>query len=108
MKVKKEAAHARFTAGFAPEVIDKWTAMVEAWDSDPQKPNPYEEVGKGSFSWLSICHLLLLFVLASTMAQVRHELAEEELVKARQGVGPIHDVSPNKFLQAGLELEEQQ
>jgi hypothetical protein len=47
MKVKKEAAHARFTAGFAPEVVEKWAAMVDAWDSDSQNPNPYEEVGRG-------------------------------------------------------------
>jgi hypothetical protein len=43
-----------------------------------------------------------------TMAQVRRELAEEELEKAKQGPAPLHDVSPNMFLQVGLELEEQQ
>jgi hypothetical protein len=47
MKIKKMAAHARFTAGFDPEVVERWSAMVDAWDLDPQKPNPYEEVGKG-------------------------------------------------------------
>ena len=42
------------------------------------------------------------------MAQVRRELAEEELDRAKQGFAPVHDVLPNMFLQVGLELEEQQ
>jgi hypothetical protein len=42
------------------------------------------------------------------MAQVRLELAEEELADARSGSDNLHDVSPNKFLQQGLDLEEQQ
>jgi len=42
------------------------------------------------------------------MAQIRCELAEEELEKAKHGSAPIHEVSPSTFLQVGLELEEQQ
>jgi len=42
------------------------------------------------------------------MAQVRLELAGEELDKASKGTLPLHDVSPNNFLRIGLELEEQQ
>jgi hypothetical protein len=47
-------------------------------------------------------------VSASTLAQVRLELAEEELENSKKGMTPIHDVSPNIFLQTGLELEEHQ
>jgi hypothetical protein len=42
------------------------------------------------------------------MAQVRLELANEELVEAKKGSELSHEVSPNVFLQVGLELEEQQ
>ena len=42
------------------------------------------------------------------MAQVRLELAEEELRNSEAGIISSHDVSVNVFLQIGLELEEQQ
>jgi hypothetical protein len=42
------------------------------------------------------------------MTQVRLELANEELAEAKLGAELSHEVSPNTFLQIGLELEEQQ
>ena len=42
------------------------------------------------------------------MDQVRLEMAKEEMEETRQGSIQAHDVSPNIFLQLGLELEEQQ
>ena len=42
------------------------------------------------------------------MAQLRLELAEEELAEIAAGSSPLHDVSLNVFLQLGLDLEEQQ
>ena len=42
------------------------------------------------------------------MAQVRLELAHEELESAKTGISPAHEISPSAFLQTGLELEEQQ
>ena len=47
MKIKHEELLARFTAKFSPDVIDKWTKMIEAWDLDHSKPNPYEEPENG-------------------------------------------------------------
>ena len=108
LKIRQEAVFAQFTAKFAPEVVDRWAAMIDAWETDHQKPNPYEDVGKGRLSLLVLIYLALILVLASTMAQVRLELAEEELDKAKRGSAPNHDILPNVFLQLGLELEEQQ
>jgi hypothetical protein len=42
------------------------------------------------------------------MAQVKLELNLEELADTKQGILPLHNVSPNVFLTIGLELEEQQ
>jgi hypothetical protein len=42
------------------------------------------------------------------LAQVKLELSKEEMEDAKQGIMPIHDVSPNVFLAIGLELEDQQ
>jgi hypothetical protein len=47
MKIKQEAILAQFTAKFAPDVVEKWAVMIDDWELDPEKPNPYEEVGKG-------------------------------------------------------------
>jgi hypothetical protein len=43
-----------------------------------------------------------------TMANIRLELAKEELEEAKMGAELAHNISPNIFLQVGLELEEQQ
>jgi hypothetical protein len=42
------------------------------------------------------------------MTQVKTELTLEELSDAKQGILPLHDMSPNTFLSIGFELEEQQ
>jgi hypothetical protein len=47
MKIKHGILLARFTAKFAPDVIEKWTRMVELWDEDHSQPNPYEEPENG-------------------------------------------------------------
>jgi len=50
MKIKHTSILAKFTAKFSPEAVNRWNAMVEAWDTDQEKPNPYEEeFGKGMF-----------------------------------------------------------
>jgi len=54
MKLKQEAILAQFTARFAPEVVDKWSKVIDDWDVDPEKPNPYEEVGTGRVSLSSL------------------------------------------------------
>jgi hypothetical protein len=47
MKVKHEGLLAQFSAKFEPQVLDKWLGMIEAWDIDSTRPNPYEEPAKG-------------------------------------------------------------
>jgi hypothetical protein len=42
------------------------------------------------------------------MAEVRLELAKEEMKEAEGGHMQLHETSPNVFLQIGMELEEQQ
>ena len=43
-----------------------------------------------------------------SMADVRLELAKEEMQEANGGHMQLHETSPNIFLQIGLELEDQQ
>ncbi|KAJ7494547.1 hypothetical protein B0H11DRAFT_2155926 [Mycena galericulata] len=82
----QEDSLATFTENQA-EHIPEWKAMVDAWDADHSKPNPYEHPKTGV-----------------TEHDVRLELALEEALDG----APIHDVTPSQFVLAGLDLEEQQ
>jgi len=46
MKAKHGDLLSMFSAKFTPEVVNQRTAMIEAWDLDSSKPNPYEESEK--------------------------------------------------------------
>ncbi|KAJ7036483.1 hypothetical protein C8F04DRAFT_1210089 [Mycena alexandri] len=73
------------------EHVPQWKAMVEAFEADASKPNPYEipKTGKSEHD-------------------VRLECAEEEAAAQQDGIPAIHNVSPSAFVLAGLDLEEQQ
>jgi len=43
MRKKQQEIYNQMTVTFPPEVIEKWTAMVNKWEDDPTSPNPYEE-----------------------------------------------------------------
>ena len=36
-----------FSVEFPPDVISQWVEMIEAWNADPSRPNPYEEIENG-------------------------------------------------------------
>lgn len=39
--------HHDFESALDSEVISQWTQMVEAWEADRTKQNPYERQGEG-------------------------------------------------------------
>ena len=43
MKFKHETILTHFTAKFSPDVMETWITMINAWDLDHTKRNPYEE-----------------------------------------------------------------
>ncbi|KAJ7164569.1 hypothetical protein C8R43DRAFT_1122450 [Mycena crocata] len=71
--------------------VPVWRAMVEAFEADPKKPNPYEAPFRG----LSEASVLLQFT-------------QEEAAETTAGVPSIHNVSPSSFIAAALEVEDQQ
>ncbi|KAJ7670794.1 hypothetical protein DFH06DRAFT_1267265 [Mycena polygramma] len=81
---------ATFTENQA-EHVEGWKAMVETFEADATKPNPYELPKSGI-----------------TENDVRLQLAREEALEQATGILPIHNVSPSAFMLAGLDLEEQQ
>jgi hypothetical protein len=59
MRKKHKDILARFTAKFSPGIVEKWDTMIDAWDLDQTKLNPYEESCKGL--------LLVIFLFFSTV-----------------------------------------
>lgn len=43
MRMKHQEAFLLFSSTFLPSTIAKWSKMVEEWETDRTKPNPYEE-----------------------------------------------------------------
>jgi hypothetical protein len=56
MKVRHEELLEDFSAEFPPEVIQRWTKNIEAWNADPSNPNPYEDVESGMMLRLLSSH----------------------------------------------------
>ncbi|KAJ7453814.1 hypothetical protein FB451DRAFT_1342514 [Mycena latifolia] len=79
----------------APEAVETWRAMAEAWEEDGDKPNPFETVRKEE-------HL----------AQVRKDLAAEAAAREEAGKEDEGDVRGDmhitELIAMGLQLEEQQ
>ncbi|KAF7970236.1 hypothetical protein HWV62_24724 [Athelia sp. TMB] len=91
MRNKSAAAFEKFNGRFPPEVADAWRQQVTAWNKDHRQKNPYEEPKP-----------------TITLASVMYELAMEEAAETNRGSPQLHEMSPSRFIQQGLDLEEQQ
>jgi len=47
MSVKQTTTFNQLSTTFSPDDVQKWEAMVSAWNVDPKKPNPYAELKSG-------------------------------------------------------------
>lgn len=109
MRQKHREAFDTFSNTFSPRTILQWTKMVEAWLGDRTKPNPYEEPSNSESQMFACCFSLLNFgSLATTLQDVRLELAKEDADAMVAGATQPHSTSPTAFLMKGLELEESQ
>ncbi|KAJ7754817.1 hypothetical protein B0H16DRAFT_1458854 [Mycena metata] len=71
--------------------VPAWKTMVEAFEADPNKPNPYKNTTPGI-----------------TEADVLLSLENDEAKRVENGIPSISTVSPSSFVAAGLDLEDQQ
>lgn len=53
MTQEHKARHAELTGTFSTDVIQKWEAMVAAWNNDPRSTNPYTEPVMSMFIYRS-------------------------------------------------------
>ena len=108
MSSKQRQVADDFTATFPRETIQAWGLMVEEWEADPSKPNPYVLTEKGGFSgWNQHTYLTVHFI-GSKVSEARLRLTEEEAAEAERGTTAPHKVSASVFVRMGLELEDQQ
>ena len=47
MSIHQAEVFDRFSATFSPAAIKKWEAMVTAWNTNANAPNPYQEPQSG-------------------------------------------------------------
>ncbi|KAJ7821058.1 hypothetical protein B0H13DRAFT_1920967 [Mycena leptocephala] len=73
------------------ERVPAWKAMVEEFEEDGTKKNPYEVEVKGL-----------------TEMQLRLQFAAEEEEEAAKGVPQVHEVNRSTFVAAALDLEDEQ
>ncbi|KAJ7851559.1 hypothetical protein B0H13DRAFT_2360051 [Mycena leptocephala] len=91
---KEQASQREAFEVFSLQQVDRvpaWKEMVEEFEKDPEKKNPYEMKVRGL-----------------TEMEVRLQFATEEAEEAKKGVPALHEVTPSSFITAGLELEDEQ
>ncbi|KAJ7801206.1 hypothetical protein B0H14DRAFT_3489894 [Mycena olivaceomarginata] len=81
----------RDRAGKEGERVAGWRKMVEEYEADGTKKNPYRMTTRGL-----------------TEADVLLEFERDESQRAAAGVPSIHAVSPSSFVAAGLNVEDEQ
>ncbi|PPQ96620.1 hypothetical protein CVT26_010684 [Gymnopilus dilepis] len=90
---EKSRIHEEFTEGLPAEDVAAWTELLDAWEEDNSKLNPFEASLK-----------------ALSQQSVRRQLAEEETKDLNDGTAfSMHEeISASQLVTLGLELENQQ
>ena len=107
MSVKQTEIFEKFSATFPPETVARWVRMVERWEDDPTAPNPYNEPEQSKYISKKI-HMVADKTLATTLQDVRLELARYETRQLASGHIPQHKVSMMGFFSMGFDIEDQQ
>ncbi|KAJ7079699.1 hypothetical protein C8R44DRAFT_754580 [Mycena epipterygia] len=94
MMVATREVLSNLECSFAPNTVEVWRQMAEAWDRDSAMPNPFQSAKKDD-------HL----------AHVRRELAEEAAAWEEAGIEVVgavrEDMHVTELIAMGLQLEEQ-
>ncbi|KAI0037791.1 hypothetical protein FA95DRAFT_1585548 [Auriscalpium vulgare] len=90
-RAQQRVAFDDFDKAIPEDTRKMWEAMVQAFNKDRKKANPYSEP-----------------VQTTTLADVRIQLADEEALDAVRGQLSLHETTASVFLSVGMELEDQQ
>ena len=109
MSAKHTEVFEKFSATFPPETVVRWVRMVEHWEEDPKAPNPYNEPEQSKYLHIYIyIYSSTDFISATTMQDVRLELAQEETRQLASGHVNRHKVTMTGFFSMGFDIEDQQ
>jgi len=114
MKTKHEDIFAQLSATFSSAIVEKWLKMVEIWEADPTKPNPYEEPESGMIIlWYYKASYVTDEETEITLQDVRLQLLKEEAVELREGSKDMtlphnHDMSLTGLITTGFDIEDRQ
>jgi len=101
-----------FDAALPIDVTVEWTKLCQAWEADPDQPNPFVIRKEGaSFDFFTSVFAFHTFSPAVvTDSDVRLRLAREEAdALARGNTMAIHqDISPSILIFQGIQLEDLQ
>ena len=109
MALKQRKIADDFADTFPRKTVQQWRQMVEEWQTDPLRPNPYVSNKRGTF-FLNLSGRLRLTAVssASKLSEARLRLTQEEVTEAEQGQHAPHEVTASVFIRMGLELQDQQ
>ncbi len=107
MRKKHQEAFTLLSSSFLSSTIDKWLKMVKEWEDDRMKLNPYTEPVNSKPKLIDVVNISDV-LLATTIQDIRLELAKEDANDATNGINFLHETTVTTFLTKGLELEGQQ
>ena len=103
--------HEQLESSLPLNALKQWQEEVEAWERDPSKSNPFEQMVTSAYKTSRASFRKTdNFLTAPTIAAVRRELAEQEakLLAAGQDYTQDSSVSPSIFISSALEIEAEQ
>lgn len=110
-KKHRDAFH-EFHAALGPAMTKPWLKMVEAWEADQDKPNPFEVPAQGTVPiddlFYASTGLLTCDSDGEAMRKIRKELAAEDEMDVDDDIDLHRDISPSQFIFQGLEIEDSQ
>ncbi|KAJ7608099.1 hypothetical protein DFH06DRAFT_1149139 [Mycena polygramma] len=95
--IKEQAVQRQAFEAFSLQQADRvpvWKAMVELYERKPDEKNPYKMKISGTFR--------------ADRDGGALQFANEEAEEAKKGVPALHEVTSSSFINAGLDLEDQQ
>ena len=96
MKRKHTSENSKFDAMFPVDLREKWMSMIQNWERDKSKPNPYTHKEKGIFIYV----LRPLHMLMFTQPIVLQKSVESSPKQMRKTLdrGPLHTKCQDRFL----------
>lgn len=86
--------------------VDEWQKALEDWSEDHSRPDPFRASITGMLFTVYICLRAHISIdNASSLAQVRLDLALEFKASVDEGHGRTYEVNPTSFLLLGMNIQ---